>query len=197
MAFGFGRRKGPEFPPIEVPGDGELRAVLRTSRGDIVLRLFEQRAPRTVANFVGLATGRIEWIDPSTGETLSRPLYEGSIFHRVIPNFMIQGGAPPGRSSGGPGYRFDDEFDPALRHSRPGILSMANSGPNTNGSQFFVTEVAAPFFDQKHSVFGDVVAGMDVVKTIARVPANPGNSRPYEDVVIRSVTVYRGESSPA
>ena len=196
MAFGLGRKKGPDFPEIEAPGEGELRARMRTSKGDIIIRLFEKKASRTVRNFGALAQGRMEWTDPETGEKTSRPLYDGTIFHRVIPNFMIQGGDPLGRGTGGPGYRFADEFHATLRHHKPGVLSMANSGPGSNGSQFFLTEVATPWLDNKHSVFGEVVEGMDVVKAIARVPTNPVNNKPNVDVVLESISLFRGETHP-
>ncbi len=196
MALGLWKKSGPDFPPIDVPGQGELRAVLRTSMGDVVARLFVEKAPRSVANFIGLALGRIDWIDPRNEETSHAPLYNDTIFHRVIPNFMIQGGDPLGRGTGGPGYSFRDEFHATLRHHKPGILSLANTGPNTNGSQFFVTEVATPWLDNKHSVFGEVIDGMDVIKAIARVRTNPANNRPYEDVVLKVVVPYRGDVVP-
>jgi len=192
----FGRKKGPDFPAIDVDGEGELRARLRTSEGDVHIHLFEAKAPRTVANFVALAHGNIEWEDPNDGTTTSRPLYDQTVFHRVIPSFMIQGGDPLGQGTGGPGYRFSDEFHATLRHHKPGVLSMANSGPNSNGSQFFITEVATPWLDNKHSVFGEVVEGMDVVKAIARVPTNPVNNRPQQDVVLENILVYRGDTLP-
>ena len=192
----FGRKKGPDFPPIEVEGEGELRARFRTSVGDILVHLYEEKAPRTVANFVALANGKIEWEDPNNGETTSRPLYDNTVFHRVIPNFMIQGGDPLGQGTGGPGYRFHDEFHATLRHHKPGVLSMANSGPNSNGSQFFITEVATPWLDNKHSVFGEVIETMDVVKAIGKIATNPVNNRPQTDVVLESVTIYRGDTPP-
>lgn len=191
MAFGFGRKKASEFPELAVEGDGQLRARLETSEGDVVIRLFEEKASNTVKNFVGLATGAIEWLNPETGEKEEGPLYNDTIFHRVIPNFMIQAGDPAGRGTGGPGYRFTDEFHATLRHHKAGVVSMANSGPNTNGSQFFVTEVATPWLDNKHSVFGEVIEGMDVVKAIARVPTNPVNNKPHKDVVLKRVHVFR------
>ena len=149
------------FPEIQVPGTGQLYARFVTSLGNIVIRLEEQRAPKTVKNFVGLATGTQEWIAPAHASRprRARRYYDGTIFHRVIPDFMIQGGDPLGQGTGGPGYNFEDEFHPELRHSGPGILSMANSGPGTNGSQFFITERATPHLDNQHSVFGTVVAG--------------------------------------
>jgi peptidyl-prolyl cis-trans isomerase A (cyclophilin A) len=168
-----------------------LYATLKTSMGDIVVQLFEDKAPKTVANFVGLASGTKEWTDPKTGDKVKRPLYNGTIFHRVIPGFMIQGGDPLGNGTGGPGYRFEDEFNPDLRHSKAGILSMANAGPNTNGSQFFITTQATPFLDGKHSVFGEVVKGQEVVVAIAGV-ARDGRDRPAKDVVLREVVITRG-----
>ena len=169
---------------------GPLYATLKTSMGDIVIRLFEDKAPKTVANFVGLATGTKEWTDPKSRERVKRPLYNGTIFHRVIPGFMIQGGDPLGNGRGGPGYRFEDEFHPDLRHSKAGILSMANAGRNTNGSQFFITEVPTPPLDRKHSVFGEVVKGQEVVNAIARVPRDPGD-RPLKEVTLVEVVISR------
>jgi peptidyl-prolyl cis-trans isomerase A (cyclophilin A) len=134
--------------------------------GDIVIQLHEDKAPKTVANFVGLATGTKEWTDPATKEKIKKPLYNGTIFHRVIPGFMIQGGDPLGNGTGGPGFRFEDEFHPDLRHTKGGIFSMANAGPNTNGSQFFITHRATPHLDNKHTVFGQVIQGMDIVQSI-------------------------------
>ena len=168
-----------------------LYATMKTSRGDIVLLLFEDKAPKTVANFVGLAEGSKEWIDPKTRQPVKRPLYNGTIFHRVIPDFMIQGGDPLGNGTGGPGYRFEDEFHPDLKHSKPGILSMANAGPNTNGSQFFITYKATPWLDGRHAVFGEVVKGQEVVDAIGKVPRKPGD-RPVDDVVLREVIISRG-----
>jgi peptidyl-prolyl cis-trans isomerase A (cyclophilin A) len=145
---------------------GPLYATFKTSMGDVVVQLFEDKAPKTVANFVGLASGTKEWTDPKTGEKVKRPLYNGTIFHRVIPGFMIQGGDPLGNGTGGPGYKFEDEFNPDLRHTKGGILSMANAGPNTNGSQFFITHVPTPHLNGKHTVFGKVTKGLDVVDAI-------------------------------
>ncbi|MBI5489135.1 MAG: peptidylprolyl isomerase [Deltaproteobacteria bacterium] len=180
-----------QFPPIQVPGNGELRALLATTLGEIEIRLFEKEAPNTVANFVGLATGTIAWKDPKSGqEVKGRSLYAGTIFHRVIPQFMIQGGDPQGDGRGGPGYRFADEIAPGLKHDRPGRLSMANSGPGTNGSQFFITEVPTPWLDGKHAIFGEVVRGMDVVKKIVAAPRGPGD-RPQPAISINDVKVYR------
>lgn len=170
---------------------GPLYATLKTSMGDIVILLYEEKAPKTVANFVALATGAKEWTDPKTGQQVKRPLYNGTIFHRVIPDFMVQGGDPLGTGTGGPGYRFEDEFNPDLKHSKPGILSMANAGPNTNGSQFFITEKATPWLDGHHSVFGEVVKGQDVVHAIISVPRD-GRDKPLKDVVLQEVVISRG-----
>jgi peptidyl-prolyl cis-trans isomerase A (cyclophilin A) len=171
---------------------GPVYATFKTSMGEIVVQLFEDKAPKTVANFVELATGTKEWTDPKTKEKVKRPLYNGLIFHRVIPDFMIQGGDPLGNGTGGPGYRFEDEFTPELRHSKPGILSMANAGPNTNGSQFFITTKATPWLDGRHSVFGEVVKGQNVVDAIANAPRD-GRDRPIKDVVLKEVIITRGK----
>jgi len=170
---------------------GPLYATFKTSMGDIVILLFDDKAPKTVANFVGLASGTKEWTDPKTGDKVKRPLYNGTIFHRVIPGFMIQGGDPLGNGTGGPGYRFEDEFHPDLRHSKAGILSMANAGANTNGSQFFITHQATPNLDGRHSVFGEVVKGQEVVVAIGGVSRDL-RDRPIKDVVIKEIVITRG-----
>jgi peptidyl-prolyl cis-trans isomerase A (cyclophilin A) len=184
------------FPEIQVAGDGQLYARLVTSMGNIVIRLEEKRAPKTVRNFVGLATGAQEWVHPRSGQAQKgTPYYDGTIFHRVIPNFMIQGGDPLGQGTGGPGYKFADEFHPELRHSGPGVLSMANSGPGSNGSQFFITERATPHLDDKHSVLGQAIAGLDVIKRIAGAKTGP-RDKPVVDVVLQRVELFRSASVP-
>jgi peptidyl-prolyl cis-trans isomerase A (cyclophilin A) len=167
-----------------------LSNTLETTRGDITLELFEQRAPRTVENFLGLATGDREWSDPDTGETRTDSLYEGTIFHRIIPDFMIQGGDPEGTGRGGPGYTFDDEFHEDLNHDGAGVLSMANRGPNTNGSQFFITLDSQPHLNGKHAVFGHVVDGMDTVEEIGSVPTDR-DDKPMQDIKIEALNIER------
>jgi peptidyl-prolyl cis-trans isomerase A (cyclophilin A) len=167
-----------------------LYARFSTSAGDFTARLFEADTPKTVANFVGLAQGTKAWTDPATRSSTTRPFYDGLIFHRVIADFMIQGGCPMGNGMGGPGYQFEDEFVPRLKHDKVGILSMANAGPNTNGSQFFITLAATPWLDNRHSVFGEVVDGLDVVKAIGTTKTGR-QDRPAEDITIRSVTIER------
>jgi peptidyl-prolyl cis-trans isomerase A (cyclophilin A) len=170
--------------------DPGLYAIFETSQGDFVARLFEKETPRTVANFVGLAEGSKEFSDPKTSQKTKRPFFDGLTFHRVIPNFMIQGGCPLGTGTGSPGYRFEDEFHKSLRHDKPGKLSMANSGPNTNGSQFFVTVAATPWLDNKHSIFGEVVEGMDVATKISEVSRDSGD-RPRTPVMVKHVRIER------
>ena len=165
-------------------------AVLETSQGTMVCWLLEKEAPKTVANFIGLAEGTKEFSDPRTGQKAKRPFYDGLIFHRVIPDFMIQGGCPLGNGTGGPGHSFADEFHPSLRHDRPGKLSMANAGPNTNGSQFFVTVAPTPWLDRRHSIFGEVVEGLDVAVKISQV-AHDQNDRPRVPVVLEKVRIER------
>lgn len=161
-----------------------------TSEGTFTIRLFDQEAPRTVENFIGLAEGTKEWTDPRSNQRVTRPYYDGVIFHRVIDGFMIQGGDPLGQGIGGPGYTFADEFHPRLRHDKAGILSMANRGPNTNGGQFFITLGPTPHLDDRHSVFGEVVDGMDVVRRIGGMPTGE-RDRPVTDVVIETIRISR------
>ncbi len=164
-------------------------ARIKTNMGEIVCKLFKDEVPKTVANFIELATGEKEYTDPKTKEQTKGKFYDGIIFHRVIPGFMIQTGDPLGEGYGGPGYKFEDEFHPDLKHSKPGILSMANSGPNTNGSQFFITHTPTPHLNNRHSVFGEVVDGMDVVNEIGDVDRDR-RDKPTEDVVMESVEIF-------
>ena len=145
-------------------------AIFETALGNIVCKLYEKEAPKTVENFIGLAEGTREFSNPMTGKKEKRNFYDGLIFHRVIPQFMIQGGCPRGDGRGGPGYSFQDEFHPTLRHSKAGRLSMANAGPNTNGSQFFITVAPTPHLDNRHTIFGEVVEGQDVADKISTTP---------------------------
>jgi peptidyl-prolyl cis-trans isomerase A (cyclophilin A) len=166
-------------------------AVFETSEGNIVCRLFEKEAPKTVANFVDLAEGKREWKHPSTGKKSNDPLYHGTIFHRVIPDFMIQGGDPQGTGMGGPGYQFEDETKGSPhKFDKSGKLAMANAGPNTNGSQFFITVGKTDWLTGKHTIFGEVVEGYDVVEKISKVARNR-QDRPNKDVVVKSVKIER------
>jgi peptidyl-prolyl cis-trans isomerase A (cyclophilin A) len=167
-----------------------LTATLRTSQGTVQVRLFPDHAPKTVRNFVDLAEGTREWTDPRTGQTGRSRLYDGTVFHRVIPRFMIQGGDPLGTGTGGPGYQFADEIHPDLRFDRPYLLAMANAGPGTNGSQFFITTVPTPHLNGRHTIFGEVISGSDVVDQISQVKTGR-NDRPVQDVVLESVQVDR------
>jgi peptidyl-prolyl cis-trans isomerase A (cyclophilin A) len=168
----------------------DLYAHFDTSEGAIVVKLFPRDAPKTVENFVGLATGEKEWTHPETREKKTgAPLYDGTVFHRCIPDFMIQGGDPLGQGTGGPGYKFEDEFQSGRRFDKKGILAMANAGPGTNGSQFFITVVPTPHLTNRHTIFGEVVKGQDVVDKIANeIPKGP-RDRPKKDVVIRSLKI--------
>ena len=165
-------------------------AIFETSLGNIVIKLLDKEAPKTVENFVGLAEGTKEFTNEKTGKKEKRQFYDGLIFHRVIPDFMIQGGCPHGSGMGGPGYKFADEFHPSLQHAKPGKLSMANSGPNTNGSQFFITVAPTPWLDNRHTIFGEVVEGQDVAEKIVAVPRNR-QDKPNKDVVVKSVVIER------
>jgi cyclophilin family peptidyl-prolyl cis-trans isomerase len=179
----------------------DLTATLHTSEGDIEIELYDERVPTTVGNVVRLAEhdpaadaepapDTTTWADPETGEIRGDSLYAGTEFHRVIEGFMIQCGDPTGTGRGGPGYEFDDEFHDDLRHDGPGVVSMANSGPNTNGSQFFITLDAQPHLDGRHAVFGEVMEGMDVVEAIGSVETD-ANDKPLEDVLLESVEIHR------
>jgi peptidyl-prolyl cis-trans isomerase A (cyclophilin A) len=166
-----------------------IKARFVTSRGSFTVELMPEHAPETVSNFVELSTGAREWTDPRDGARKSEPLYRGTIFHRVIDGFMIQGGDPTGTGMGGPGYTFRDECPPGgPGFDRPGLLAMANAGPNTNGSQFFVTVAPAPWLDGKHTIFGEVTEGHDVVEAIAGTPTG-AQDRPIEDVVLERIEV--------
>ncbi|AMM09707.1 peptidyl-prolyl cis-trans isomerase A (cyclophilin A) [Streptomyces sp. ScaeMP-6W] len=173
----------------------QLYATLKTNHGDINVRLFPNHAPKTVKNFVGLATGEQEWTNPETGQKTSDKLYDGTVFHRVISGFMLQGGDPLGNGTGGPGYQFADEFHPDLAFNKPYLLAMANAGPGTNGSQFFITVAPTAWLTNKHTIFGEVVdpASQKVVDEIAAVQTNPRTDRPVNDVVIESVVVENRE----
>jgi peptidyl-prolyl cis-trans isomerase A (cyclophilin A) len=174
-----------------------LYAKFNTNMGDFVVKLMPDIAPKTVENFVGLAKGTIEFVDPKTGQKTTHPFYNGLVFHRVIDNFMIQGGDPLGTGTGGPGYQFADEFDKHPGFNKPGMLAMANAGPNTNGSQFFITVVPTPHLNPRpdpygnmrgHTIFGAVVQGYDVVEKISKVDVD-GNDRPLKPVIINSVVI--------
>ncbi len=169
-----------------------LHAHFTTSEGSFKARLFDDEVPKTVANFTGLAEGSKEWTDPRTGRKTNARYFDGTVFHRVIDGFMIQGGDPLGQGTGGPGYTFADEFSAKLRHDRAGLLSMANRGPNTNGGQFFITLAATPWLDNKHSIFGEVVEGMDVVNKIGGTPTSKPGDRPLKPITIQSVTIETG-----
>jgi peptidyl-prolyl cis-trans isomerase A (cyclophilin A) len=193
----------PQFPAIEVEGSGQLYVRVHTTQGVMVFSLEEQKTPKTVQSFVGLATGKMAWTDPKTNKQVSTPMYDGVRFHRVIPGFMVQVGDPQARyadmaprwGTGGPGYRFGDEIVRELKHDTGGILSMANAGPGTNGSQFFITEVPTPHLDGRHTVFGRIVAGKDVIKKLANVPRNARDC-PLEEQMITKVELFRSATEP-
>jgi peptidyl-prolyl cis-trans isomerase A (cyclophilin A) len=171
----------------------QLYATLKTNHGDIVVRLLPDHAPKTVTNFVELAEGTREWTNPESGQPSKERLYDGTVFHRVISGFMIQGGDPLGNGTGGPGYTFADEFHPDLSFNKPYLLAMANAGPGTNGSQFFITVSPTVWLTGKHTIFGEVsdAASQKVVDTIATTATNPRTDRPLQDVVIESVAIER------
>jgi peptidyl-prolyl cis-trans isomerase A (cyclophilin A) len=189
---------GPPDPPLRKAPllVAQQTATLHTNHGDIVVNLFADQAPKTVANFMGLASGSQEYRDPQTGATSSEPFYDGVVFHRVIEGFMIQGGDRLGTGTGGPGYTFADEFHPDLSFNRPYLLAMANAGPGTNGSQFFITVTNTPHLNRRHTIFGEVADAQSraVVDEIATVRTGRGD-RPVEPVVIESVTLGSGESA--
>lgn len=179
----------PVATPTATPSAQGNIAILKTTLGDITIELFADKSPQTVANFIGLANGTKEWIDPKTNQkVVGKSLYAGTIFHRVIDGFMIQGGDPLGQGIGGPGYKFKDEFDSSLKFDKPYILAMANSGPNTNGSQFFITVAETPWLNNKHTIFGIVTKGQDVVDKIATTSTN-SSDKPLTDIVIKSVEI--------
>ena len=169
-----------------------LTATLTTTQGTVTVRLFPDQAPKTVRNFVELAEGGREWTNPKTRATTKDKLYDGTIFHRVIAGFMIQGGDPLGTGTGGPGYKFADEIHPDLRFDKPYLLAMANAGPGTNGSQFFITTVPTPHLNNRHTIFGEVIEGSDVVDRISQVQTSR-NDRPAQDVVLESVSIEQSE----
>ena len=189
LVFGFGMC-------CNVFAEGEWKkapgvyAEFYTTLGKFVCKLFPDVAPKTVANFVGLAEGTKECTDPTSGKKIKKAFYEGIIFHRVIPNFMIQGGDPTGTGRGGPGYKFEDEFNAKLKFEKPGKLAMANAGPNTNGSQFFITTAATPWLDARHSIFGQVVEGQEIVDKISMTERN-AQDRPLNDVIIKKIIITK------
>jgi len=185
----------PSVPEVARPSAAQygagVYAHITTNHGAMIARLFAEDAPKTVENFVGLAEGKKQWMNPRTSTMVRRPYYNNLTFHRIIPGFMIQGGDPEGTGTGGPGFTFADEFSSKLRHSKPGILSMANRGPNTNGGQFFITLGPTPHLNDRHSVFGEIVEGMDTLMTIGKVPTEKGSNRPLKPVVMKSVRIER------
>jgi peptidyl-prolyl cis-trans isomerase A (cyclophilin A) len=182
------------FSGLSLAADKKLApgtyVVFDTTMGKITCIFYEKEAPKTVQNFIGLAEGTKEWTDPKTNQKVKKHFYDGLIFHRVIPNFMAQGGDPLGIGVGGPGYQFEDEFSPKLRFDGPGRLAMANAGPGTNGSQFFITQVATPWLDGRHTIFGQVVEGQEVIDKMAGVPKGPGD-KPITDIVMKKVSILR------
>lgn len=202
LAIAFSQTSPPAAkPPVRTPvkpaATAEPTAVIHTTAGDLRCTLFEKETPVTVGNFIGLASGTKEWKNPVTHVPKKGvPLYDGTIFHRVIPNFMIQGGDPAGNGSGDPGYTFKDEFVSTLAFDRPGRLAMANSGPSTNGSQFFITEVPTPHLNGRHTIFGQCdPASVELVKKIARMTSDPSNNRPFHPVKITHIEIQRGAAA--
>src|SRR5215475_12279765 len=181
----------PAATQASTASSGDTIATFDTTAGKLTCTLFPKQAPKTVANFIGLAAGTKDWTDPKTGQKKHGvPLFNGTIFHRVIPNFMIQGGDPLGQGTGGPGYEFEDEFSPDLTFDQPGRLAMANSGPSTNGSQFFITDVPTPHLNNRHTIFGQCTPeSVEIVKEIARRPRDQRNDRPFQDVKINSIQI--------
>ncbi|MFL5318417.1 MAG: peptidylprolyl isomerase [Myxococcaceae bacterium] len=174
----------------EAKAGKDLYATFDTTEGTVVVKLFSKDAPKTVENFVGLATGEKEWTHPANNEKKKgTPLYDGTIFHRCISDFMVQGGDPLGRGTGGPGYRFEDEFQSGRKFDKVGLLAMANAGPGTNGSQFFITVAATPWLNNKHTIFGEVVSGYDVVERVANEIPKGAQDRPKTDVKIKKLTI--------
>ncbi len=168
----------------------DLYATFELTEGNVVVRLFPKDAPKTVENFVGLATGEKPWTHPGTQEAMKdKSLYDGTVLHRCIPNFMIQGGDPLGRGTGGPGFRFEDEFTSGRKFDKPGILAMANSGPGTNGSQFFITVVPTPWLNNRHTIFGEVVGGQDVIDRIANIVPKGDGDRPKTEIKIKKLKI--------
>ena len=167
----------------------QATAIMKTSKGDITIELFPKSAPKTVANFIGLSKGTLDWTDPKSGQKVSgKSLYNGTIFHRVIKDFMIQGGDPLGTGTGGPGYKFEDEFDSSLNFSEPYMLAMANSGPTTNGSQFFITVIPTTWLNNKHTIFGKVTKGQEIVDAIISAPTSAGD-KPITDIKIIGIDI--------
>jgi peptidyl-prolyl cis-trans isomerase A (cyclophilin A) len=188
-----GARREVAYARLGITEGEALAALIQTSLGDVRCTLFPDKAPITVTNFVQLAEGTRAWTEPGTGASVKKPLYAGTIFHRVIPTFMIQGGDPLGNGTGGPGYEFVDEVSAGLGFSKPGLLAMANAGPNTNGSQFFITDRSTPsHLDGKHTIFGEC-GNLDVVEKIATTPAS--RDKPTTDVVIKAVVIQRGAAA--
>ena len=173
----------------EVRAGTELFAHFDTTEGKIVCRLFSKDAPKTVENFVGLATGEKDWTDPNGKAIKNKSLYEGTIFHRCISNFMVQGGDPTGTGRGGPGYKFEDEFQSGRKFDKQGLLAMANAGPNTNGSQFFITVASTAWLNNRHTIFGEVVSGMEVVERVANIIPKDSEDRPRTEVKIKKLSI--------